>query len=648
MSKHEKIEFNHHKLWVSSSPVLKRFLNARHYNARDEFVINAHEANTVYVKTGQHNKAIDILEEYGVVIITGEPGAGKTTLAEQLCLIYIHKEYELFIIQEDISEAFDVFNRNENQIFYYDDFLGRNYLDAIQKNEDSRIVQFIKSIQRTKHSKFILTSRTNILDQGYRVSQAFSPNRLSNKEFMLNINDYTKYEKALMLYNFMWKSNLGYEYLMEFISQKKYWDVISHANFNPRLVEAISNADNVVFSNSREYIDYVNTSLDNPTYVWGHPYETQCDEFMRRLIDFVALSQGAIKEDDLALAFDNYRKLNAANHKSHLSRSFVDIIKSLTRSFINKHMLPPNGITSAVLSSGVKVNSGDSWYTPFNPSIVDFILERFKSNFVEWAEMTFYYPRNLGLKRVRSLRFSEKGLFQKLSAAIYDMAIDRVQYLNLFFISSLLDLVDDVQKVAILKRVNATGLYFSDDGRLSTDDRDDIIDFCCAFINEIGPSDNIISILTLALNGGCSYSSLESISTIYPLLQSGYAGKTYLPKMNNAFLDRLVDCWERDLLSDFLNDNLVGCTEYWDQYDYNIDKNLLANKMIEYTDSMAINIDHDAALELLSREDLDEAVRSLFSDDGSERSPVHMRTSSSEISPEINALFEGLIKSKNK
>ncbi|BCP68254.1 nSTAND3 domain-containing NTPase [Enterobacter asburiae] len=97
----------------------------------------------------------------------------KTTLAEQLCLNYILEGYQLVYIESDIEEGDKIIEPDTKQLFLYDDFLGRNYLEALRNKEDSKIVRFINRIRFKPEKKLILTSRTTILNQGKASSELF-------------------------------------------------------------------------------------------------------------------------------------------------------------------------------------------------------------------------------------------------------------------------------------------------------------------------------------------------------------------------------------------------------------------------------------------------------------------------------------------
>ena len=180
LSQHRRVEEKYFKLWITSTTGLNRFLN-KAIKGRSEFEIeDIRRKSRKYVQTQNHNKALEILKKNQVLIISGEPGIGKTTMAENLCLFHFSKGYDFVSIQESLSEAENVYERNERQIFYFDDFLGSNYFEAIENKKDSHVVKFIERIKADKTKRFILTTRTNILNSG-----VFHSSILANvKDFM--------------------------------------------------------------------------------------------------------------------------------------------------------------------------------------------------------------------------------------------------------------------------------------------------------------------------------------------------------------------------------------------------------------------------------------------------------------------------------
>lgn len=100
-------------------------------------------------------------------------------------------------------------------------------------------------------------------------SSYFSNNKIQNNEFMLTIEDLTELDRARILYNHIWFSNLTEDYIDEYYKEKRYRDIINHNNFNPRLIEFITDTERFNFSKSTDYWDYIERTLDNPKDIWG-------------------------------------------------------------------------------------------------------------------------------------------------------------------------------------------------------------------------------------------------------------------------------------------------------------------------------------------------------------------------------------------
>ena len=279
LGNHRDIEKRHYKLWLSSTVVLDRIINNA-IESRSEFLLeDIKEKSKYYAVTENHQKAIDKLEESHIIIIAGEPGIGKTTLAEHLALWYIEKGFKFYNIEEPINEAESIFKRDEKQIFYFDDFLGANYLNAIEDKKDSHIIKFIDRIKKDKTKRFILTSRTNIFNQGLALSDTFRSKNIENEEFIIKIESLKDMDKALILYNHIWHSDLDEEFIDEIYVDNRYKQIIKHKNFNPRLIEFTTDIKKIQLGKieAKNYWEYILEKLNNPQDVWLKAFDKDSD-----------------------------------------------------------------------------------------------------------------------------------------------------------------------------------------------------------------------------------------------------------------------------------------------------------------------------------------------------------------------------------
>lgn len=349
-----------YKLWITSTSVLDLIYNNA-IKGRSESTIREIEENAYkYAITENHRKGLKILEENNVVIMTGEPGIGKTTLADNLALYYTAKGYEFCDIEENISEAESIFREREKKkiLFYCDDFLGSNLYDAINNKRDSHIVKFINRVRKDDSKKFILTSRTNILNKAFSLSHRFQNGKIRDNEFLLRVENLTNVDKAKILYNHIYHSNLDDEYLDKIYQDKRYRDIIKHRNFNPRIIEFITDSERVGHISPEEYWEYIIKNLNHPEDIWADYFQNQTDDCVRALTFLTVYNNGKISEDELRRSYNTFLKIHNVNLGDQTDKSFEAVRKLATKSLLNRNQIDENNFE----------------YVLFNPSITDFVL----------------------------------------------------------------------------------------------------------------------------------------------------------------------------------------------------------------------------------------------------------------------------------
>ena len=361
LKKFPEIEKNHYKLWITSTGVLQNVLNSGIIGRSGFTLDNIHLESAIYVETTNHKKALDKLNDKHSVIITGSPGIGKTTLANQLSLYYAAKNFDFIFIEDSITEAEDLYNEKQMQVFYYDDFLGRNFLLALEHHQDSKIVNFIKRISKDSKKRFILTSRTNIILQGKRLSDLFDISNIEQNEFELHIDSLTKLDKAKILYNHIWFSSLDDVYTNEIFKDERYFKIIEHRNFNPRLISFITDSYRLSSINKDDYWTYIQNTLENPKDIWRTVMEVQTEDDCRNIVIGVVIHGQAIDERTL---FEFINRLRNSSIFKDPYKTNDSIIKLLAGALLNRTQHKNNRID----------------YNLFNPSIADFVIANYLNN----------------------------------------------------------------------------------------------------------------------------------------------------------------------------------------------------------------------------------------------------------------------------
>lgn len=415
---YQDIEKRYYKLWLSSSTVLESILHKRIENWAQFEMDNIKRDIHQYVENKSFSEALDILNEYKYVIISGIPGIGKTTLARMLVYQLLAQGADDFIyIPSDIDDAVEMFDDDRKQVFFFDDFLGSTVFEKGERKFDSKILSFIEKVQRSNGKRFILTTREYILQDAMLYYERFAQKKIDIAKCTLDLHHYTKLIKASILYNHLADADLPDLYIEELIKEKNYVKLIEHVNFNPRVVETFIKERiwevvpvNLFMSNLLEF-------FDKPFNVWKCAFEKLEITARYALLTLVTMPT-PIRIDSWREAFDNFCSVNLSRFGIYCDeQKWKETLKVLMNCFIKIDKL--DGIMIVKF---------------FNPSVKDF-LSAFLSDNKETCNSL-----------LKSLYFTEQ---------IYTTFCDTQQHHFYFFSGSSYVVVSEDQYNAIIDKINS-------------------------------------------------------------------------------------------------------------------------------------------------------------------------------------------------
>ena len=356
LNRNESIVRHHFKLWMISAGVLEQILNKSIYKRSEINKESIAHNISIYVKNSFYNKALKILEEKSICIISGIPGIGKTSMAEMLAYQLCSQDYEFYSIN-NISEVLAILAEPRKRVFYYDDFLGATQYE--EKNEYKDFQKVIQYILKRNDTKLILTTREYIYQQGLGKSEKLAQLDLNSN--ILQLSDYSLYDKALILYNHLYYFAVPQNLYSYLIKDKHYLKIINHKNYSPRLIEWLVTAKNFEkIQDGEEYYKKFLDSLDNPAQIWKMAFENNISDCSRFLLYCLCLAGKLIETKKLGILLQQWLK-ECGIIKSAIDFDiiFKNSLKELENSFIS-----------------IQIQETKSYVSLHNPSIEDFLTSR--------------------------------------------------------------------------------------------------------------------------------------------------------------------------------------------------------------------------------------------------------------------------------
>ena len=336
LRQHPEVVKSHVKLWLSSAAVLERVLHAASHNFTTLTERDIRAKLKVFAENPSLKSGRDILEKQRMLIVSGPPGVGKTTLAEMLCYAYLGEEWELISIR-NLEEGFARIDDAKRQVFFFDDFLGRIALDerALSK-QDSDLARFISRVRRTPSARFILTTRAYIYEQARLMSEALSDSKLNVSRYVLDVGIYTRRIRARILYNHLIVAGVPEPHIAALLNSGAIKKIVDHDHYNPRIIEWMTEADRLGEIAPTEYPDAFLKALKNPERIWDKAFRThiprRCQHVLISL--FLCSDYSAAIEDVEEVFCGIHPALCRKYAVSSDPKDFEDALRAVEGSFI--------------------------------------------------------------------------------------------------------------------------------------------------------------------------------------------------------------------------------------------------------------------------------------------------------------------------
>lgn len=334
LSVNPRIEQKHFKLWLASATVLHSIVRSGLWVRSSALLEEIQDRVQRFVINDGYDRTKAMLDAKGVCVIVGSPGVGKSMIADMLSLIHWHEGWQIVTLEShELSSCWDAWRYDTRQIFYLDDVFGQTDVqERLGRDSGTHLARLIERVGRSQDKRVIITSRLHIIREAQMRDENVERSSLRARECIVQVTDYDQFQKARILYNHLYFSDLNRETVKEFVAGKHYRKVIQHANFTPRLIEQ-SIRQHSVGDQETSLDARIQAVLDRPVLLWGTSFRESLDELARLILVQVAINPvRGVEINDL--------KSGLATKGTSLS--FTSALKRLEGSWLRIHQIGIN------------------------------------------------------------------------------------------------------------------------------------------------------------------------------------------------------------------------------------------------------------------------------------------------------------------
>ncbi len=282
----------HFKLWLDSTGILEELFNDEIFVDCEALLSDVDELQKLFVRTSAFDKALKALESNQPLCIIGDPGVGKSITSKMLVLHYAALGYRVRYTTDvtDLKSLKKALrdDATTQEVILLDDCFGQAYFE-MKSSQSSELVALIKYVKLHPNKVLILNSRVTIFQEA-RERQHDLVRCMDRKEFrvhVLDMNNLSGEEKAKILYNHLAFSGIPDEYFESIRINKRYYNIIFHRNYNPRIIEFVCNPNRYSKIPATLFFEYIMKQLDNPQEIWANEYDDRLQPADRILLQTI-------------------------------------------------------------------------------------------------------------------------------------------------------------------------------------------------------------------------------------------------------------------------------------------------------------------------------------------------------------------------
>jgi|GEM_PF-6818877 len=309
ISRNPEIERRWVKLWLQNGDALDRMINLDLVNRNRFFMRKAKRTIKTYAQDFNYLNCLEALTKERGIIVTGDPGVGKSAVAHMLAIELTAYGFEVKVVGDNINDALRQFIPEKKQIFIYDDFLGENVMDKrLRPGEQEDIISLLEISRESKNTFTILISRNYLLNEARKEYERMNRYLKQRSAAVVEVSHHHMSDRADIVYQHLYSADFPVSKLYDFIIAEQYLPIVRHDNFNPRIVEAIFKSSAIESLSQKELKKKIETFLDNPFSVWEYAFRTGINDLAQDILLILLTFNGMTEYSVLFEAVESYSK----------------------------------------------------------------------------------------------------------------------------------------------------------------------------------------------------------------------------------------------------------------------------------------------------------------------------------------------------
>jgi DNA polymerase III delta prime subunit len=285
---------------------LEKIIHKKYFNKTKVFFDEISSRHKLFHNTEQLPYLIQKLEDDKVIILTGNPGVGKTTMAMMIANYFFNRKKcdVIYLEERDYPDALSL--ANEDRLIIVDDFWGQNFSPSMKNHStyQRELQSIIKYFTHSSNSYLILVSRDYVIKDALTTAEYETETILNENKHIINISKFTFEDRIRIFINHL----LFYDYDLSYISRIKYDDnfeyLLSHPNYSPRHLDFfIKTYLNEGHQSAYAFYKSLEDYLDNPVTFWTDAFE-KLNPTSRLILLVLLTSSDPMDIEDLRLSFN--------------------------------------------------------------------------------------------------------------------------------------------------------------------------------------------------------------------------------------------------------------------------------------------------------------------------------------------------------